>query len=380
MISHKGAFSRALAGGRLHLAAHSHHLWPDVSFAAHCQAWTDASALWDDKWARIMGEIVPEAQAWIARHLHLTDPAAIAFAPNTHEFVGRLLAEVPPGGRVLTTDGEFHSFARAAVRLEEAGRIAARRVPVAPFATFPARFAAEAASGGHALVFFSHVFFGSGYVVPDIPAMVASVPDGELVVVDGYHAFMARPVDCSAIAARAFYLAGGYKYAMAGEGACFMACPPGVLKRPLDTGWYAGFGAWDEAVTYPEDAGRFWGATFDPSGLYRLCAVMRWLDRVGETPASIAARVAGLQAAFVATMDRLAVPGLRAADLVVAPPLQRGNFLAYRSAEAAAMQQRLAAAGIVTDCRGDVLRIGFGLYHDPADVPLIVARVAAALA
>ena len=37
------------------------------------------------------------------------------------------------------------------------------------------------------------------------------------------------------------YLAGGYKYAMAGEGACFMHCPPGFGARPRNTGWYASF-------------------------------------------------------------------------------------------------------------------------------------------
>jgi hypothetical protein len=33
-LSHKRLFARSLAAapGRLHLAAHSHHLWPDASF------------------------------------------------------------------------------------------------------------------------------------------------------------------------------------------------------------------------------------------------------------------------------------------------------------------------------------------------------------
>ena len=43
--------------------------------------------------------------------------------------------------------------------------------------------------------------------------------------------FMARPTDLSDIADRAFYLAGGYKYAMAGEGCCFLHCPPDYGPR-----------------------------------------------------------------------------------------------------------------------------------------------------
>ena len=49
---------------------------------------------------------------------------------------------------------------------------------------------------------------------------------GTVVAIDGYHGFMAVPTDLSRIAGRAFYLAGGYKYAMAGEGVCFLHCPP----------------------------------------------------------------------------------------------------------------------------------------------------------
>ena len=56
-----------------------------------------------------------------------------------------------------------------------------------------------------------------------------------MLALDGYHAFLARPVDLSGLADRAFFLAGGYKYAMAGEGACFLHCPPGWLPRPRPT-------------------------------------------------------------------------------------------------------------------------------------------------
>ena len=85
------------------------------------------------------------------------------------------------------------------------------------------------------------------------------------------------------VGARAFYVAGGYKYAMAGEGACFLHVPPSAASlRPRNTGWFAAFEALDEKVAgrvpYSSGAMRFMGATFDPSGLYRLNATMRWLN------------------------------------------------------------------------------------------------------
>ncbi len=384
-----GHFSRALTagGGRLHLAAHSHHLWPDVTHAAHMQAWEDAARLWDDKWDRVFGEILPEAQGHVARHLHLDDPTGIAFAPNTHEFVMRLFSALPTPSvpRVLTTNGEFHSFARQAARLAEDGLITLEIVAVTPFDTFQARFTAAAAARPHDMVFCSHVFFNSGFVVPDIDALVACVTEPEtLVVIDGYHAFMALPVNLSVIQHRAFYLAGGYKYACAGEGACFIACPPGTASRPRDTGWYAAFGALsahgDGRVAYPQDGSRFMGASFDPSGLHRLNAVMRWLENLGLGAAAAHARAKANQAAFVDALDDAEIAGLTSRDLVVnGPDLQRGNFLAYRSPQAGAYQARLAASGIVTDARGDVLRVGFGLYHVPDDMPAAAQRIVKAL-
>ena len=386
----KPHFSRSLAqaNGRVHLAAHSHHLWPDASHDGHMAAWQHAAGGWDGKWRDIFATVIPAAQRHIAGRLGLADPSAIAFAPNTHDFLRRLLSACPPGRppRVLTTDGEFHTLSRQIARLREDGLVDATVLPVRPFATFAERFAAAAAREHFDLVFVSQVFFDSGWVLPDLAALVAAVtgPD-TLVAIDGYHGFMARPTDLAAVQHRVFYLAGGYKYAMAGEGACFMHCPPGIAPRPRDTGWYAGFGALAAArpdqVGYAADGSRFLGATFDPSGLHRLNAVQDWLDRIGVDVPDIHARAHAIGAAFVAAVDRLHIPGLREAHLAVPmTDAQRGNFLAYVSPHAPALQARLSAAGIVTDVRGSVLRIGFGLYHDLDDVPEIAARVAAALA
>jgi selenocysteine lyase/cysteine desulfurase len=381
----KPHFSSALAGGggRLHLAAHSHHLWPNVTRDAHMRAWDDAATRWDDKWSTVFEDVIPAAQRHIARHLCLPDPDAIAFAPNTHEFVLRLFSCLPPHRvpRVLTTDSEFHSFARQAARLAEDGLIELTTVPTSPFADFAARFAHHAAARHYDMIFVSQVFFNSGYTVADLEALVNELPAADtLVVIDGYHGFMARPTDLSRVSKLAFYLAGGYKYAMAGEGACFLVCPPGVAPRPRDTGWYAAFGALaaprDPRVAYAPGGMRFMGATFDPSALYRFNAVMKWLDQIGVDAADIHARAQALQAAFI--QQAAILPGFGRENLVVpAGSPDRGNFLAYRSPQAAAWQASLAAGGILTDVRGDVLRVGFGLYHDVTDVPDMVARMAA---
>ncbi|MGL4241954.1 MAG: aminotransferase class V-fold PLP-dependent enzyme, partial [Beijerinckiaceae bacterium] len=273
--------------GRIHLAAHSHHYWPDVTRAAHLHAWDDACLHADEKWGPVFMDVIPAVQRGIAGILHLPDPAAIAFAPNTHDFVRRLLSALPDTPRILTTDGEFHSFSRQAARLEEEGLVVVERVPHEPVATFPERLRQAAARGGHHMVFVSQVLFSAGCTSGDIAALAASVPNAEtFIVVDGYHGFMALPTDLSSVASRVFYIGGGYKYAMAGENVCFMHCPPGYGPRPRDTGWFASFGALaaqQKGVPYGEDGSRFWGATFDPVGFYRQRAVFDWMAERGLT-------------------------------------------------------------------------------------------------
>jgi selenocysteine lyase/cysteine desulfurase len=376
MLDLRAHFSRFLgaAPGRLHFAAHSHHPWPDATRDAQLAAWDLAARRMDSKWEEVFGSVWMEAQRHVARHLALPDPASVVFAGNTHEFVLRILSALPERPRILTTDGEFHSFARQVARLEEEGLVRVTRVPAEPGAQCLDRLCA-AARGGFDLVWASQVFFGSGFALEGFAELADAAGDAVLVL-DGYHGFLARPTDLSGVAHRAFYLAGGYKYAIAGEGCCFLHCPPGWLPRPRNTGWFAAFGqlaARQEGVPYAEDGMRFMGATFDPTALFRLNAAMRWLESVGVTVAQIHAHAHALQGRFVAGLGGM---GLDPARLVV--PLaekRRGNFLAFDLPDAEAWSARLDALGIVTDRRGSRLRFGFGLYQTAEEVDALLARL-----
>lgn len=369
----KPAFSRFLgtAPDRLHFAAHSHHPWPDVSYEAHKRAWQDAARLMDDKWDHILGTLVPSLRSRIATVLNLDGADTITFAPNTHELVVRLFSCFEPPVRVLSSDSEFHSFTRQSRRWEEEGLAIVDRVPAEPFDTFGERFTTEARSGAHDLIFLSQVFFDSGFVVPDIDRIVSSVSDEHaFVVIDGYHAFMALPVDLSAVQDRCFFIAGGYKYAMSGEGVCFMHCPPGHGPRPVNTGWFAGFGQLQSGVAdivpYGDDATRFAGATFDPSGIYRMEAVLAWLESEHVDSRAVHEHSRRLQELFLASVPE--PPGV----LVPEDGLERGNFLTFETANAGELYDQLHRRSVITDRRGDRLRIGFGVYHDEEDVSRLV--------
>jgi selenocysteine lyase/cysteine desulfurase len=372
-------FSRSLSADpeRLHFAAHSHHLWPDASFEGQIAAWDDAARLADRKWDRVMDEVWPEAQAHIARELGTGMADAVVFAPNTHELLVRLFAAVSSTWpiRVLTSDGEFHSARRQLARWEEAGAAVVERIPVEPFDTFTARFVAAARSRGHDFLFVSHVLFGSGRTFDGVEELASlGSAAGPWVVIDGYHAFMAleRPFGEDA-ADTAFYLGGGYKYAMAGEGCAFMQAPPGFGPRPPITGWFAEFEDLSlppGSVGYARDATRFLGATFDPSGLYRFNAVQRMLQENSLTTARISTYVGGLQQQLLGSTGETALGDAELLNPLDGAPHAR--FLAFRSPNAQRWYADLKAQNCITDVRGDVLRIGFGIYQDEEDVDRLI--------
>jgi selenocysteine lyase/cysteine desulfurase len=374
MAARKDLFSRALSvPGRLHMAAHSHHLWPDATLAAQVEAWEDAVVLADHKWDKALGQIYPAAQGLVAGELNLPSPDSVVFGPNTHALLAVLMSAIGSKPvRVLSTDGEFHSFRRQAQRWVEAGEIELTLIDSqAP--DFAERFLTAAREGAYDLIFVSHVFFKTGFVFDRVWELAdLSRPEGPWVVVDGYHGFRAVPIDLSAVADRLFYLAGGYKYAMAGEGAAFLHAPAGFGPRPILTGWYAEFGDLEGppgGVGYTRDASRFLGATFDPSGLYRFVAAGRMLEAEGLTTAVVAEHVAALQASLLKRIAAGAAGSLKEAAPLNPPGAgPQARFLALRHPNAQAWKQALAERGVVVDVRDDVLRVGLSVYHDEADL------------
>jgi len=384
-LSFKALFSRSLEADpeRLHFAAHSHHLWPDASFVGQTEAWNDAARLADRKWDKVMDEVWTEAQGHVARELGTGAPEAIVFSSNTHDFLIRLVTAAPRRGtgplKVLTTDGEFHSARRQFARWAEADWIALDRIPVEPFESYSARFLEAASAGGHDLILVSQVLFGSGRIF-DAVGQLATLghPDGPWVVIDGYHAFMALERPFGKVAAgSAFFLGGGYKYAMAGEGCAFLHAPPGFGARPPVTGWFAEFEDLTLApgqVGYAKEGSRFMGATFDPSALYRFNAVRRMLADNGLTTARISEHVEALQRLLLDSIGKTPLGGAELLNPLDGQPHAR--FLAFRSPDAQRRYAELKARNCITDVRGDVLRIGFGIYQVESDVERLIVLLA----
>ena len=359
-----------------HYAAHSHHYWPDITRQAMVQYWDDSAKYVDDKWSYFFSKMVPETQQLIADVLNISHPKQIVFAPNTHEFVYRLLSCFPHRKtiKILTTDSEFYSFDRQINRLTETTTVEVEKIATEPFDSFEARFIEKIKNTDFDLIFFSQVFFNSGFAINDLKKIVQSVRNSETqIVVDGYHGFMALPTDLSSIEDRIFYLAGSYKYAQGGEGCCFLVVPKNCQLQPTYTGWFAGFAdlansVKKDKVSYADDGYRFAGSTMDFSALYRLHAVLSLFKQDNLTVSKIHLDIQNKQENFLKHLDQVKLPFLKLDQLLkFNSKNQHGHFFTFNldsSEDAAKIAALLKENKIVTDYRKNRLRFGFGLYQE----------------
>jgi selenocysteine lyase/cysteine desulfurase len=356
-----------------HYACHSHHYWPDVTREATLQYWDDSAKFVDDKWDYIFGTKIPTVQKLIAEVLNISHPGQIAFAPNTHELVYRLLTcfETHKKISVLTTDSEFYSFDRQINRLQEENLVSVEKITTHPFDDFEARFIKKINENHYDMIFLSQVFFNSGMVVKNLKKIVESVSNSNtMIVIDGYHGFMAMPTDLKPIEDRIFYLAGSYKYAQGGEGCCFLVSPINSQLRPLYTGWFAGFSALatDGGNTgYSKDGYRFAGSTMDFAALYRLEAVLSLFKKDGLTVEKIHAHVQMLQKNFRNHLLEIDHHFLTEKNILSVDYNHHGHFLTFAMPSpehTKNLHDQLKAMNIHTDYRGSRLRFGFGIYQN----------------
>jgi len=377
-------YSRFRVGERLLLTGHSHQAWPDVGFEAQQRAWLDAAEYVDEKWEHAERQAT-RVQAGFRRLLNDPD-GDIALGQNTHELVTRLLSALPLRARprLVTTNGEFHTIRRQLDRLAEEG-LAIVKTAARPADTLADRIAA-AIDDRTSCVLVSSVLFETAEIVPglDVIARACRTYGAELLV-DAYHHLNVVPLDIRALGLeQAFISGGGYKYCQLGEGNCFLRVPAGCALRPVLTGWFSEFASLEQTdsrgrvvlrqaqddpeprrrVEYGDGAARFAGATYDPTSHYRAAAVFAFHAEQELTPDRLRAISRHQVRLLKQTFDALDIdPGI--AHVEPMSDERRAGFLAIRSPRAGDLCRGLRAAGVLTDFRGDVLRLGPAPYlHD----------------
>ena len=372
---HYGRFEVAK---RLLLTGHSHQAWPDVALHGQIEAFTDASAAVDAKWDLAFAKAERLRQAY--RDLLGDAGGAIALGANTHELVVRFLSslDLRARPRLVTTDGEFHTLRRQLARLAEEG-VEVVRVAAAPADTLAERLAAQVDDRTTA-VLVSAVLFETARIVPGLDAVAAACRGrGVELLVDAYHALGVAPFSMRGLE-DAWITGGGYKYLQLGEGNCFLRLPPHAQElRPVVTGWFAEFedlaAKASGLVGYAPGGDRFAGSTYDPTSHYRACAVLDFFAEHGLTPSflrEVSLHQNGLLASLFDDLD--ADPAVITRDRS-APREAFGGFLALTAPNAGELQKKLAERGVLTDSRGDKLRLGPAPYLSDSQLAAAIATL-----
>jgi kynureninase len=371
---------------RVLLTGHSHQAWPDVTFEAVQRAWLDAAAHADDKWALAFAQADAVRAGFAALLGESLAEATYSLAPSTHDLLVRWLSALPYRARpkLVTTSAEFHTIRRQLMRLQEEG-VEVVVVPAYPAATVGARLA-RATDARTAAVLASAVFFDSAQIAGGLrEAAVACDLHGAALLIDTYHALGALPFSLTDEGlSRAYVVGGGYKYCQLGEGNCFLRAPAGCTLRPVFTGWFADFGALSAPdaharVGYGGGGARFEGATYDPTSHYRAAAAFRFFAEQGMTPARLRALYQHQLHVLARAFDALdAPPALLRRDLDT-PLSALGGFLVLHSPRAADLHAAHKAAGVMTDYRGDRLRLGPAPYLRDDQLTDAIDRLGATL-
>lgn len=288
-------------------------------------------------------DLSPETQKLIANVLKLSTPSQIAFASNIHEFVSHLLNTFDPEKKikVLTTDSEFYCFAPQVSHAINTPKIEIEKVQVDPFDNFEERFIEKMRNNTYDIIFFSHVFFNSGMAVKNLKAIVEAIKDDEtMVVIDGYHSFMALPTDLSDIESRVFYLCcfGKGEY-------CFFHVPENYT---VNKDWFV----------KPE---------LDHEALYRLNAVLNLFHKENLTIEKIHAHIQFLQNNFREHLLSIDHNYLTEKNIMSVDYNYHGHFLTFAMPSpehAKKLHAKLLGHKIITEYRESKLHFGFGLYQN----------------
>jgi len=360
------------------LTGHSHQAWPDLVQDAYRESFEDAAREVDHKWSRAFDQAqrVREGYRGLLDHLD----GDITLAANTHELLVRFLSALPwkTKREIVVTDGEFHTVRRQLLRLQEEG-IQIQWVSAFPSDTVGSRLA-EKISANTAAVICSSVFFESAQIAGQLELLAEAARHWDTpLLIDTYHQLNVVPFSSQGLES-AYVMGGGYKYCQLGEGNCFLRSPVDCELRPVITGWFADFesleGPQSSRVSYSQSPGaRFAGATYDPISHYRGAKVFEFFRHHDLTVERLRATSQRQLRILTEAIDRIPVaPQMLSRDREI--PLDRlGGFLALRTPHSALIHQKLEQKGILTDYRGEFLRLGPAPYVSDDQLEQAVATL-----
>jgi kynureninase len=363
--------------GEAYFANHSLGRMPDAvraNVARALDAWADPERAW-----RVWAEENDKFRGLVAQLIGVSDPKQVVPKSSAGQGLRAVLNSFPADRpvRVVATTEEFDSLDFVLRRYTELGRAEvgwvgpARSESGVPLID-PAALA-EAAQGADLLVF-SHVYFATGQVVPNVPELVeAAHSAGALVLCDTYHSFCALDVRFDAWGLD-FAVGGCYKYARGGAGACWLAVAERHTgRRTADTGWFAKHDpmAFERGSARAAEGGDSWLESTPPVlAAFQATPGLEVAQSLGT--GSLRAHSLEVQSRWRSMLDERGVGCFHPAR-----PEEFGAFSLVPDDDAARLCAMLAERGVVADARGRFARFCPDVLTTDADVEQAVAALAA---
>ena len=362
-------FSRARDAGseRVYLANHSLGRPLDAIEAdvrEGLAAWyADMGGAWD-AWMAEMHAY----RARLARLMHA--PRSDCVVPKTSAGQGlRAILNSYEAGerpRVVATRGEFDSLDVILREYARRGRIDLALVPPRSGGRFHTDDMLDAIGAAVDLVVVSEVVFNTGQRIDRLGAIVERTQRAKgRVLLDVYHSLGALPVDVVALDVD-FAVGGSYKYLRGGPGACFLYVHPRHLDgslRTLDTGWFAKRDAFAYRRPDPPQLAEGGDAFLESTP-----PVLTWYQARAGQQLTLALGVARMRA-YSLQQQRTLVERLRARGIVADGGTDdHGAFVVVNDVRARSWCEALARSGIVTDARGERLRLCPDVLTTDADL------------
>jgi len=275
--------------------------------------------------------------------------------------------------RVVALRGEFDSLDVILREYARRARIELTFVEPGTIGRFEHAGIVAAIGGNVDLVVASEVVFNTGQRLDDVAGLVrAAHAAGGKLLLDVYHSLGAMPVDVVADDVD-FAVGGSYKYLRGGPGAAFLYVHPRHLDgslRTLDIGWFAKRDRFSyerpDPPVFAEGGDGFLESTPPIITCYQARAGQRLLLAIG--PARIREYSLRQQRRLVELLAQH-----RVASIGGTP--DRGAFVVVESPKAAQWCAALATRGIVTDARGQWLRLCPDVLTRDADLVTAAAAV-----
>jgi kynureninase len=223
------------------------------------------------------------------------------------------------------------------------------------------------------LVPVTHVLFRTGEI-QDVEAIVDRAHAvGALVVLDAYQSVGSVPLDVTALGVD-FAVGGSVKWLCGGPGAGWLYVRPDLAEtlEPSLTGWYghARPFAFEPEQEYAQGAARFLAGTPNVPALYAATAGYDVVEEVGVE--RIRARSTEQTTLLIELLEEAGFePGSPR------EPESRGGTVVVKTPDFEAVNEELAARGILVDCRPETgLRLGPHFFNTDDELRFTVQQIA----